>query len=464
MTVDHARQPASRRRGFSLIELMIAVMILGLGMVMVATVFPVSLDMTRETLQMHIANAAVDAAIETLKLKVPALENLETVDTGVNLRVRFPNALVTDVDQYQLSRAPIENDAAIGDDADELSFYNSLIGNNGPLPVPGGWVTVTPPPWLRYSTTFTEASFWDAEMALQAGVLVDVVRANTWVVPSQNMLSDTKAVVPDVPPYIDLSSLVPPAIIPQALPRVQLLDRVYPPLAFYYNYATPGYEEPDTQDTLGRPKQVSDAVVLQRVAEQRYAWHVIHSLSSFYQGSNSLLCTIVVTHRGDLNARYAMQGPRASAANPVLRVDLANASVVQALRAPRTAGPAGDTVFPQPWLVVLDGIVPSAGTVACTPVIARMLPVGSYFIIARTDPNGAPAGFEAGSPHKVIGNNYEPGLPTTATVTLQIARSAAAPISPVAVWVFPPPIRSHGGPWFEARSPVVGAFIREVTP
>ncbi|HOM53906.1 MAG TPA: type II secretion system protein, partial [Phycisphaerae bacterium] len=77
------KRSSSQRPGFSLVELMIAIMILGLGMVMVATVFPVSLDMTRNTLQMNISDAAFDAAVSTLRLKVPSqFENLEPGSRG----------------------------------------------------------------------------------------------------------------------------------------------------------------------------------------------------------------------------------------------------------------------------------------------------------------------------------------------------------------------------------------------
>src|SRR5439155_6013669 len=58
-------------RAFSMIELLIAIMILGLGLVMLATVFPVGFDMTRDTVEKHIAMAVGEHAVATVELKVP---------------------------------------------------------------------------------------------------------------------------------------------------------------------------------------------------------------------------------------------------------------------------------------------------------------------------------------------------------------------------------------------------------
>ena len=60
-----------RRRGFSLMELMIAIMILGIGLVMVATVFPIGVEQIAQTLKTNIAESAAESAIGVLQVKVP---------------------------------------------------------------------------------------------------------------------------------------------------------------------------------------------------------------------------------------------------------------------------------------------------------------------------------------------------------------------------------------------------------
>ena len=88
--------PRQPRRGFSLVELMIASMILGLGMVMVATVFPISLDMTRETLQMSISQSAADTAYGTLALRMPTDKfglDGNSAPPAEQRPVLFPNSL-----------------------------------------------------------------------------------------------------------------------------------------------------------------------------------------------------------------------------------------------------------------------------------------------------------------------------------------------------------------------------------
>ena len=67
----HHRMSRHLRRGFSLVELMIAIVILGLGLVMVATVFPVAWGRARElsefTQQQSITPAAQNLTSRILR-------------------------------------------------------------------------------------------------------------------------------------------------------------------------------------------------------------------------------------------------------------------------------------------------------------------------------------------------------------------------------------------------------------
>lgn len=63
-----AARPATLRPGFSLAEVMIAIGILGIGMLMVATTFPVGLDQTRIAMQETMAPLVSDEIYATLNL------------------------------------------------------------------------------------------------------------------------------------------------------------------------------------------------------------------------------------------------------------------------------------------------------------------------------------------------------------------------------------------------------------
>jgi prepilin-type N-terminal cleavage/methylation domain-containing protein len=59
--------PAPRRRGFSLVEVLLAMFILGIGMIMVASVFPVGANWTRQATEESVAQTIVQNALSVIR-------------------------------------------------------------------------------------------------------------------------------------------------------------------------------------------------------------------------------------------------------------------------------------------------------------------------------------------------------------------------------------------------------------
>jgi prepilin-type N-terminal cleavage/methylation domain-containing protein len=67
---DYCLRSTVYSRAFSLAELMIAIGILGIGMLIIASAFPVALDQTRQALELSTSQRVFDEAVNTLKTKV----------------------------------------------------------------------------------------------------------------------------------------------------------------------------------------------------------------------------------------------------------------------------------------------------------------------------------------------------------------------------------------------------------
>src|SRR4051812_41156300 len=55
--------PLATRRGFSLVEVLLAIFILGIGMIMVASVFPVGANWTRQTAEGSVSQTIAQSAM-----------------------------------------------------------------------------------------------------------------------------------------------------------------------------------------------------------------------------------------------------------------------------------------------------------------------------------------------------------------------------------------------------------------
>lgn len=484
----------SRRSGFSLVELMIAIMILGLGMVMVATVFPVSLDLTRGTLQLNIADAAFETATTTLQLRLPSrftsFEPSPANSTAEVVLVPDVRAIelnpsapaVIDEPDYHVDSAGLE----VGQPGARVAFSDVF----GTLPV----ATLFSTHWPTYKTLFpdrsrayTEQTYWDCEVNdfLVSGNWV----RNTWVVPSMNIAVGGGWVYESTPatldatgqylylptslPYIQYPDYIaPPALNAGPLPRpprIHLADRVYPPVSLE---AAPdgtylGWNSLTQQHEVFANAAAMNAYVTSLARDKRYAWTAFASqggtsLQEFRDSKRTFLCTLALTYRGDLSARYAHQQlPPDGQFNFSDKTDSDYAGDVDMMRRPvpdKTTGPATDTLFPQPWLVMLANVNPKAGTITCSAYAARLLPANSYLIVAQST-----GGLQAGAPIKITDAPSPIVLNAANPYTLQIARTDGSSASDVAVWVFPPAINPDRQT-FQRSSPVVAVSVREVTP
>jgi prepilin-type N-terminal cleavage/methylation domain-containing protein len=64
---DSPSMPATPRRAFSLMEVLLAVFILGIGLIMVATIFPVGADWTRQSTEDSVAQTVAQNAVSTIQ-------------------------------------------------------------------------------------------------------------------------------------------------------------------------------------------------------------------------------------------------------------------------------------------------------------------------------------------------------------------------------------------------------------
>ena len=168
-----------------------------------------------------------------------------------------------------------------------------------------------------------------------------------------------------------------------------------------------------------------------------------------------LLVTVVVTHRSDLNARFAEQLDDSAGGTFIYDPDDPADQI--ALKSPQPdPDVTTDMFFPQAWLVMLDSVHPGGGQARCSGQVARLLPEGAFFVVART--NGP---LLAGTAHQVLSSTYDPGTPSLPAV-LQITRGGGGARQDVLAWVVPPAYERGSGT-FRTRSPVVGVALRRIS-
>lgn len=472
------------RRAFSLLELMIAIVILGIGMVMVATIFPIGIDMAAQTVQMNIAQSVADAALATLKLKVPSVSNL-TGDDQVSHLVFGTDVTATDLDTV-IDNSTNNNDV----------IALALNGQKSGIKPPAGWKWVSSPWIVEYGPgpetlnvdnalsgifpagglpkvrLFTETTGWTGQKGASGdGGAWDYA----YVVPSQNLL----------PNYLfwlsqekdPRSSTIPPTLgqVPDVYP-VNLVDQVYPPVPLItFNPESNKYENRPPTDFLAD------------VAGRRYSWIGIHHVTDSTSGRARFVVTILVTHRSSLTNRYARQAEPSEDKVPGYNPRFIQPDDRRELRLPRPDGSSTDMLFPQPWLVRFDQINLGTGEILCTQAVADLLPPGSYFVVARSvyafdsaNQQIPPAALAAGTAYEVSARQGQRGR-RDSIWTLQIRRQppvvgAASewipenPNNPRELeipyaWVVPPAVERDSRLaflGFQAKSPVAGVFVRMV--
>ena len=480
----HHPTPLPRRPGFSLLELMIAIVIFGIGMVMVATVFPVGLDLTRETVQLDLSQAATDAAMATLILRVPGLDPSLDGNASKTRLLTVTDVAYTDLDA-----------SLVGDELDVKPPFQ--LNDSNWIAESALWQGANPV-WFtnRYLRAFTEETGWAAELMGNNN--------DTAVVPGQNLPSGygklDSYTSGDLDAFLHDGALtmIPPSFgVTSPMPRIHLADQVYPPVSPYmYD------KDADIEPGAGFAQKVDRplAEVVEDLASRRYSWTALHCMTSPDTQNRRIRAAIVVTYRGDLTARFAAQAdedPDDAAENkPDVYVphfnladdaDRKNVFLPQAVPASEEGNPNPwnkDALFPRPWLVMLRRIDRAGGEVLCSNEVACLLPAGSFFVIASRAGEFSPL-----ESFKVLKSSFCPDDDSSGRkrdrslhkwtdwegdilqaktddpqwATLQIARGQGQPAENVLAWVFPPAIERTGTAYrFQPRSPVISVAQREV--
>ena len=267
------------------------------------------------------------------------------------------------------------------------------------------------------------------------------------------------------PPWSDAPEML------ECLPRLSILDTVYPPVSLTYDDpANPNYPtEPDADITY---RTVPD--IATDLASRRYNWTAFHHKLSSEPTKQDMLLTVVVTHRADLNERYARQVDL-DTSTPGYQADfnLTDDAHRESLFKPLAdVDAATDTLFPRPWLVALGMVDLGTGEVRCAGEVARLLPAGSFFVVARTvwNSSGSQRIISAGTYYEVLESTWENtdfGASLSDLLdqdywddssknwaSLKIPRSGSGGGYIVLAWVFPPAFDRTQNT-FTGRSPIV---------
>jgi len=464
--------PAQATGGFSLAELMIALVILGLGLLFIAAALPIGVDYARETVDLAAGEAAAQYALEQIEMRIR---------TSIPVVSKDPNKAKVRLDAVVRPRRNlIPQDYPFDPTGEPFLKVRPLIGGN---------ITVAgqqPRDRLRHVPDTGEAlirTIVPAVMA-RAGIPLDAQTA-FW--------------------HVDFAATSEYSLYQN--PMLPATLRVYPPIVSDRDYA---HRQPDwffaSRNNMYEPWPVLDpntgGFETLKAAGRRLVWTAFYRRVAYdrrdAQGrtvlSDPLLYEFIVfvCRRPSEGHYFARQNP----ATPV--------------QAPRALGlrdsfPQGDTsgpdrIAPEPWLVafrklptlrpnlhyrpsgdrpLVFGFQDQANlTFECDPNVGRLLPVGSYIIPAVNDDlarNGPPppgqrkVGFV---PHAVdtLPIYKVVQRPDNRTVVVEnngfypwLGSGASA--ETFLCWVIPPAHTQRDGsgqPIFEKRSPIVSVARRTI--
>lgn len=472
--------------GFSLVELMIATVILGIGLVMVATIFPVAVDQTREAVQMSIAQSVAKSAEQVLRLRMRTATG--TTGTAALNSSHLPGD------------RPHESDSPVGTsvtDATPSSIAEPTTPSSYDVdPTRLGWQKV-PSKHPRCFRAIRCCNMVHAPMDQNnIGYLTPATPGEPLYDPRTEVMLEgfiggaglpgiisefryflAPVVSPANPAFADTNPNVSPHWIGLAasgragtFPRIDIVDRVFPrveprrPL------------EPLDNDSSNDYPRYNDIV---ETSTRRYCWVALGAPAEGSAGPEGrpYQLRIVVMYRGELTSRYGSQSAMFSSQYRHTRPT------------PLTA--AEDTLFPRPWLVKFDdgsaatfpdtnytaapvktspGTALAAGTIICHRNVGDLLPPGAIFV-----------DFELGKSHTVLQNiPYAPNpidyrqLLVTPNPDLLVPDAYAGSLPPLDgmqywypdfpdyAWVVPPPIVRTGsgatGYYFEGNCPVLAVF------
>ena len=391
-----ARPRSAPRRAFSLAEMMIALVILGLGLLFIAALLPVGVEYSRQTTDLAAADATVDYAFETLRHYVRTSNPFAHIDTP-----GAPSQAFVRIDNLFRPRRP-------GSGANEQPFNLYVAESNDTAwveprikvrPLIGANVDLTPGQRWRQFVDRGESLTIPAAMRGVFNVAVNFTAPGS-------PLSDI-----DVTGWLPAAQIPPPFNRTAGLignPVLPSIARVYPPVSADSVLEPAGFINALPNQP---PRRVLDSSVngyeTRKAAERRMVW-----LAFYRRAANDRLANapgqatrlsrgdpllyefiVVVLRRTSSSHRFPVQS---FSATPTL-----NDFAQPAARVP-AAGAATDTLIPEPWLVSIP-----------TGDLTPPQNANGYFI----DRRGLPAGPVAdhGDRFLTVGFTHPPRLRLTVT-------------------------------------------------
>lgn len=426
-----------QRRAFTLMELMIGIVILGLGMVMVATIFPVAWTRARTLSEYTVQRAITQGAHPT----VMSLVRVSRPSVGIGPSI-----------------------------ADASSFLGDLICDPGNPFAP-----------ISACGAYFPSDTWVHALNLENVQVANrqFIREDLWEVEARWF---TPVVLADLPPEIVDNSFF-------RNKQVSFLQRIYPPMEPRENVNVDGV-------FVGNDERWDDAL-----GTRRFSWALFHRLRDplghcstpeVRSRIRSFDLYYVTLRRPRPTYRYARQDSTDPASVPDACELEETTNIV-----PAAMGPQNDLMFPVPWRVQLEFpgtllprgnptgiptevVVPPDSLTAGTPIqkamLVQMFPTGGRFIDELT-----------GGVFRVVKRRVTGDAADSAVLTLDreafiedldleaintalcvgcIAENGATEPAELlrTVWVFPPPVQATRGPGdvpiFEGSQPVVGIDVR----
>jgi len=355
--------------GFSLAELMIALAILGLGLLFIAAALPAGIEYSRRTVDAAQADAAADFAISTLKGSLRTSRYL--VDAASN-------------DPQRLDSLVVPRDGAITPQFPRIDNWEPIVkvrplvmGNIG------------------------------ADSRNRGAYIVDDGEAliGAW------LSGAGLGIPPGDPREYDVRIAIGGQTLALAQnPSLSPIDRVYPPVDFTARLSPQEFFGGGSPDYPRIASLGVQQVDLQKMLDRRIGWTVLYRRVSWAPDADrtNYELIVIVTQRPSTRHRFAFQDPSAGFNRP------------GATAATGTALPPGsvgaDRAAPTPWLVtfrrfpnapypattgnwVSDGATPERLALRsdvpppttlefeCTEEVFALMPEGSVFIPARNDFN-----------------------------------------------------------------------------
>ena len=479
ITTQATHRPLRRRRAFSLAELMIAVVILGVGLLMVATMFPIAWTKARDQIEeTNVGNAVASA------------------EAIVNKKVRVAPLTL----QGKAMRSTPPEDWPVGWKQSVHDLFEkgvtSFLGDIGVFP---GDIRE-----YGYFGTDTRVHPLNVyNMAADPTAYESAAAGIDWLPAIRN-----EAFVPDEPHLLETADA-------DAISRSQGVRRVPEPLVLLEDRFLPALPlKLDPNDPNAKPSNASDqALVIDnwfaRLRGRRYAWAALARLTNADDRSTDLEQEGVTYARYDLPTGEFLPNPgswddprvftvyyvslrRTQSGTRFPRQEFRNGEgqdwppVVPngTVAEPQAMPAAFDTVLPTPWRVqvfvpnpvdITDAdavrglpgeVVANSEEVSSDPervkIVTRMLPRGAWFIDELT-----------GQVYTVTRRRlYDNDRRAILTVDKEITQQELTPkgrdydedIDRLrTVWVYPPPVdaaRIDGRPVFEGVQPVIGIDTR----